>query len=99
MAEKIELPGKVYLGDSVYVESVYVEVDRNGSYVLTTENGLPDDPSNRIYLEPEVYERLVKYVEIVKAAILKWRETKREPDIRDAATRAHREMDEREAGG
>lgn len=72
MAGELRLPGKTYLGDSVYVE-----VDRNGSYVLTTENGLPDDPSNKIYLEPEVYDMLVKYVETVQAAILKWREVER----------------------
>ena len=48
---------KVYLGDSVYV-------DWDGySLVLTTENGYPDDPRNRIVLEPEVYNALTDYVE------------------------------------
>ena len=47
---------KEYLGDSVYA-------DCDGySLILTTENGLPNDPSNRIYLEPEVYEKLERYV-------------------------------------
>lgn len=40
---------KTYLGDSVYVEMV------DGMVKLTTENGYPDDPSNVIFMEPEVY--------------------------------------------
>lgn len=48
---------KMYLGDSVYVS-----VDEAGGIILTTENGLPDDPSNSIYLEPEVYTALVDYI-------------------------------------
>ena len=47
-------PGKVYLGDSVYVE---VE---HGMLKLTTENGF--GPSHTIYLEGEVYENLGAYV-------------------------------------
>ena len=47
---------KVYLGDSVYAT-----LDCGG-IVLTTENGLPTDPSNTIFLEIEVYEKLVGYV-------------------------------------
>lgn len=47
---------KEYIGDSVYV-------DFDGGLVLTTENGY--GPSNRIVLEPAVYEALVKYVERV----------------------------------
>lgn len=46
---------KEYLGDSVYVE---VE---NGMLKLTTENGIK--ATNTIYLEPEVYYSLVRYVE------------------------------------
>lgn len=46
---------KEYLGDSVYVEL------ENGMLKLTTENGLPDDPSNTIYLEPGVVEALFRY--------------------------------------
>jgi len=48
---------KTYLGDSVYVE-----FDGNG-LILTTENGLPDGPSNTIYLEPEVSIALVEFIE------------------------------------
>ena len=47
---------KEYLGDSVYA-------DCDGySLILTTENGLPNDPSNHICLEPAVYEKLERYV-------------------------------------
>lgn len=48
--------GKMYLGDSVYVAT-----DGHG-IILTTENGLPDDPSNSIYLEPETWAALQLYV-------------------------------------
>ena len=44
---------KRYIGDSVYVE-----FDGNYSFRLTTENGLPDDPSNRIVLEDTVWAQL-----------------------------------------
>jgi hypothetical protein len=46
---------KQYLGDSVYAE-----FDDN-QIILTTENGVPFDPSNKIYLEPEVLGALFKY--------------------------------------
>lgn len=46
---------KTYLGDSVYAVS-----DGYG-VILTTENGLPSDPSNTIYLERPVIEALVNY--------------------------------------
>jgi hypothetical protein len=49
-----------YLGDSIYVDFDGVAL------VLRTENGYPDDPRNRIVLEPEVYEALAKYVERLK---------------------------------
>ncbi len=46
---------KTYLGDSVYATF-------DGYYVtLTTENGLPTDPSNEIALEPTVFEALAAY--------------------------------------
>lgn len=51
---------KVYLGDSVYVD-----FDGYG-LILTTENGYPDDPRNKIFLEPAVFEALVKYVDVLK---------------------------------
>lgn len=59
------IPGpKVYLGDSVYVEF------DGYSLVLTTENGLANDPSNRIVMEPEVYAALVAFVAYLKAGNL-----------------------------
>ena len=54
---------KEYIGDSVYVsESSYAP----GAIVLTTENGLPDDPSNEIYLEEWVFRALTVYVNRMK---------------------------------
>lgn len=47
---------KQYLGDSVYVD---VE---DGMVKLTTENGLPDDPSNTIYLEADVLVAFAAYL-------------------------------------
>jgi hypothetical protein len=44
---------KTYLGDSVYADT-----DDLGRVVLTTENGFPNDPSNKIVLEPEVLSSL-----------------------------------------
>jgi len=46
---------KEYLGDSVYI------AHDNHGLILTTENGSPNDPSNIIYLEPEVVNRLINY--------------------------------------
>lgn len=49
---------KVYLGDGAYV-------DYDGyALVLTTENGI--EVTNRIVLEPEVYNALTRYVEQLK---------------------------------
>lgn len=48
---------KEYLGDSVYVQTDGYAI------ILTTENGLPTDPSNKIILEPEVYKALLAWVE------------------------------------
>jgi hypothetical protein len=47
---------KEYIGDSVYVQ------DDGYHVILTTENGLPGDPSNRIALEPSVLYALETYV-------------------------------------
>lgn len=47
-----------YLGDSVYIA---VEA---GMVRLTTNNGL--GPSNTIYLEPEVIDALLAYIERVR---------------------------------
>ena len=49
---------KKYLGDSVYIDID----DDTGSIVLTTENGLPDDPSNTIIIERELFKDLVNYI-------------------------------------
>ena len=46
---------KVYLGDSVYAAF------DGYSIILTTENSLPNDPSNTIVLEPETLSRLTTY--------------------------------------
>ena len=46
---------KVYLGDSVYAEF------DGYSIILTTENDLPNDPSNTIVLEPNILSRLMEY--------------------------------------
>lgn len=46
---------KQYLGDSVYAEL------ERGMLKLTTDNGM--GPSNTIYMEPEVYTALTRYVE------------------------------------
>lgn len=48
---------KAYIGDSVYADFDI----RDGSLILTTENGY--GPSNTIYLEPEVWRLLILYVE------------------------------------
>jgi len=51
-----------YLGDSVYAEY-------DGYYIiLETRNGFPDDPSNRIALEPEVLEALMAFAKRARKA-------------------------------
>ena len=46
---------KTYLGDSVYAEF-------DGEFIwLTTENGSPGDPSNRIGIDQSVYNCLLIY--------------------------------------
>jgi hypothetical protein len=57
-----DIPKKTYLGDSVYAEI------QHGCILLTTENGNPDDPSNKIWLEPEVISSFLKFVEKMKEA-------------------------------
>ena len=46
---------KQYIGDSVYLEL------ERGMLKLTTDNGF--GPDNTIYLEPEVYNNLVTFVQ------------------------------------
>ena len=47
---------KDYLGDGVYVDT-----DGCGGIVLTTENGI--ETTNEIYIEPEVYKSLIRYMQ------------------------------------
>lgn len=49
---------KTYLGDGVYVEF------EDEMIKLTTENGI--ETTNIIYLEPDVYSNLIKWVEGLK---------------------------------
>ncbi len=59
--EEIPAPAKGYIGDSVYIEF-------DGYYItLTTNNGYPDDPRNRIALEPDVIAKLKAYIKQVEA--------------------------------
>lgn len=57
---------KAYIGDSVYVQFDGYHI------VLTTENGYPDDPRNRIALEPEVYSALGEWVARLKERIAEY---------------------------
>lgn len=50
------MKSKVYLGDSVYAEHDGFGIK------LTTENGRPTDPSNSIYMEPQVLAGLMSYM-------------------------------------
>lgn len=51
---------KDYLGDSVYC-------DYDGYHlILTTENGGPNDPSNRICIDADVFAALERYVQRMK---------------------------------
>lgn len=49
---------KVYLGDGVYI------MYDGFSLILTTEDGIRT--TNRIFMEPEVYQALLNYVETLK---------------------------------
>lgn len=51
---------KVYLGDGVYAAF------EGYGIMLTTEDGTEETP-NRIFLEPEVYSALVRFVEHLNA--------------------------------
>lgn len=55
MNKTIKEKTKQYLGDSVYASF------DGYSVILTTENGLPLDPSNRITLEPIVIKAFNRY--------------------------------------
>jgi len=51
---------KEYLGDSVYIE------DGGYELILTTENGLPNDPSNKIVFDDSVLHNFLIYIERLK---------------------------------
>lgn len=62
MANEIDVRNnKTYLGDSVYAR-----IDESRGITLTTESGSPLDPSNEIYLEPEVYKALISCVKHIE---------------------------------
>lgn len=63
---------KAYIGDSVYAEFDGWHI------VLTTENGYPDDPRNKICLDPNVWDMLVMYVNRVRDS--QPREAEEEPN-------------------
>ena len=50
---------KQYLGDSVYANCDICSI------ILTTENGLPDDPSNTIIIDPTVLTAFLQYIKWV----------------------------------
>jgi hypothetical protein len=54
------MSNKAYLGDSVYADF------DDYAITLTTENSGPEDPSNIIVLEPEVYGALIRWAENLK---------------------------------
>ena len=51
---------RVYIGDGAYAE-----IDPLGGIILTTENG-SGQPSNVIYLEPDVWDSLKEFVKAVR---------------------------------
>ncbi len=53
---------KVYIGDSVYAE-IQPAPFIGFELVLTTENGYPDDPRNRIVLGGSEWSSLLMFVE------------------------------------
>ena len=46
---------KTYIGDSVYIHF------DGYHFILETRNGFPDDPSNTISIEPNVFYNLIEY--------------------------------------
>lgn len=49
-------PKKKHLGDNVYARNA-----AGWGIALTTETGIPSDPSNTIYLEPQVLDALIQF--------------------------------------
>jgi hypothetical protein len=60
--EQRDSTAKTYIGDSVYVE----HGSFRGEIILTTDNGYPDDPRNRIGLEPMVLQSLFDWLRAEK---------------------------------
>ena len=60
MSTKLKSGTKRYIGDSVYAE-----FDGWG-IKLTTENGLPSDPSNTIYLHDTIWEPINLFIKQCK---------------------------------
>lgn len=65
---------KRYLGDSVYATYDGARI------ILTTENGLPDDPSNEIVIDSEVLYALEQF----KKQIIEWIESVEKSILEDA---------------
>ncbi len=51
---------KTYIGDGVYVEYEF------GQIILTTDRGRSDNEPDRIILDPEVLDALLKFVDTQK---------------------------------
>jgi hypothetical protein len=76
--EPIHPPEARYLGDSVYIEF------DGYSVILTTNNGYPDDPRNRIALEPEVLHNFKQWEKQLSTFIREYiRRQDREPGVVD----------------
>jgi len=54
------MKSKTYIGDSVYASYDGLRI------TLTTENGYPDDPRNKIVLEQEVWQALQTFMKLEK---------------------------------
>ncbi len=72
MAIPFTPPAKRYIGDSVYIEFDGFNI------ILTTNNGYPDDPRNRIAMEPAVLESFRRWVKELEGAIAAYRKAERE---------------------
>jgi len=59
-------PEKDYMGDSVYIEF------DGYCAILTTNNGYPDDPRNRIALEPVVWEEMKRWMKQLDEFKAEW---------------------------
>ena len=60
-ADGLEI-GRITMGEAFALNGV----------ILTTENGLPGDPSNEIYIEDQVWKALKKFVDRIKRGEIGW---------------------------